>query len=147
MLILGFHVNPIPKSLQELNAFTFDNKSIVHYSIFGFTIIIPLFIIFSLIQCIRTKIKRKWLWLLFILIGIGQITLNWTDGNVGFNPLSIQLLGAGVLKASMFAPWTFTVSIPLGAIWFTIKRSNIKWHEKMDKAIKEIDDAIDIEAN
>lgn len=61
---------PIPQSLETLNAFTFKNKGMLHIVFLILSIITPIFILTVLVICVRTKIKkRKWLWIIFILLG------------------------------------------------------------------------------
>jgi hypothetical protein len=124
--VFGINVNPIPKSLEELNAFTLKGKGAIHYVIFVTAIIVPVFIIWTIIICARTKIRRKWLWIIGILIGIGRINLNWTTGQLGFQLIAFQIPGAGIVKMGLYAPWILTVSIPVVAIWFLIKRQKIQ---------------------
>lgn len=127
--VLGINVKPIPKSLGELNAFTFAGKRVQHYLILLLAIAIALFILAVLIICIRTKMrKRKWLWLIFILLGVGKLGLNWTTGQILFNPLSfnIQLFGSAALKQGLYAPWVISISLPLGAIIFLVRRKNLR---------------------
>ncbi len=85
-------------------------------------------ILASLILRIRTKIgKRKWLWIVFIPFGFGRLSFNWTTGRVLFNPLSVhfQLLGAAAVKHGLYAPWIISISVPLGAIVFLIRRKRL----------------------
>ena len=131
----GFHIYKIPDSLERLNSFSFKNKRIKNYLILLFTLLVPLFIIISLVLCIKSKIKKKWLWILFILFGIGKLGINWTTGQILFNPLSIniQLLGSACFKAGMYAPWIISTSFPLGAIIFLIKRKKLLIQKKENK--------------
>lgn len=124
--VLGINVNPIPKSLGELNAFTLSGKGIQHYVLLVIAVIVPIFIGWALILCARITIRRKWLWILFILVGVVRLKLNWTTGQMGFQPIAIQLFGSGVAKMGLYAPWILTVTFPLGAILFLIKRRNLQ---------------------
>ena len=126
--VMGITVNPIPASLGELNAFTFENKGIRHYIMLLGAVVIPIFILFALIVCIRTKMKKKkWLWIIFILLGVGKLGLNWSTGQILFNPFSIyvQLLGTGIIKQGIYAPWIIITSLPLGAILFLLRRKKL----------------------
>jgi hypothetical protein len=124
--VMGINVNPIPKSLGELNAFTFEGRGLMHYCILIGAIVIPIFILFVLVVCIRTKMKkRKWLWIIFIILGIGGLTINWTTGQLSFNPLNFQLLGAGCYKPELYAQWTISIAFPLGAILFLLRRKKL----------------------
>ena len=124
--LLGLHVNPIQKSLAELNAFTFRGKGPIHYVLFAFAILVSVFIIWTTVLCARTKIQRKWLWIIFILFGLTKLNLNWTTGQIGFQPISFQMPGAGLMKQGLYAPWILTASFPLGALLFLRKRKTLK---------------------
>jgi len=87
--IFRFQMNTIPKSLEEINAFTLSGKSFHHYIILLIAIGIPVFIICTIVLCIRTKMKRKWLWIIFMLFGFGRYSFNWTSGQMGFQPLGV----------------------------------------------------------
>ncbi len=124
-VVAGIHVKPLPDSLQNINRFTFKDKGIAHYAIFLLAIAVPLFIVAVLFLCIKTPMpKRKWLWVLFILAGVAQVTLNWTDGSFNVNPISFQLFGAGFLRGSPYAPWMLSISFPLGALVFLFRRNS-----------------------
>jgi hypothetical protein len=123
--IIGFHVDGLFDSLENLNKFTLVGKNLLQYATLAFAILVPLFIVYTLVLCIRTKMKkRKWLWIIFILIGIGKFTVNWTNGHASIGLLYFQLLGA-----SSFAPpygaWLISVSLPLGAILFLVRRNRL----------------------
>jgi hypothetical protein len=68
--------------------------------------------------------KKKWLWLIFIVLGIGKLVVNWTTGQVFFSELAIQL-PAGGAGAQAYGPWQVYASIPLGAITFLIRRKRL----------------------
>ena len=109
-VVTGVNVQPLRDSLENINRFTFEGKGGVHYAVFAVAVIVPLFVLSALVLCVRTPIpKRKWLWILFVLVGFAQLTLNWSDGNVNINPLSVQLFGASFWKAGPFAPWLLSV--------------------------------------
>lgn len=124
--VIGVNVNPIPRSLGDLNAFTLSGKSIKHYMLMTIAVIVPIFIIFTIVVCVRTKMRKKWLWVLFILIGVAGLKLNWTTGQIGLQPISFHLLGSGISKMGLYAPWILTISFPLGAVMFLIKRNKLQ---------------------
>ncbi|MFN7260002.1 MAG: hypothetical protein ACK5TU_08910 [Cyclobacteriaceae bacterium] len=113
-------------SLTEIHSFTLDKKGLVHYLFIFFAILIPVFILVTLVFTIRAKLSRKWLWIIGILLGFVKFSLNWTTGQVGFQIISFQLLGAGFSKAGLVAPWTLSFTLPIVAVIFWIKRYNDK---------------------
>jgi hypothetical protein len=124
--VVSVYVQPVSDSLQILNQFTLRNKSIVHYLVLAACILIPLLIVITTVLCVRTRVRRRWLWIIFILIGFVQVRFNWTTGAFDVQPLSFSLLGAGWFRASSYAPVVFTFAFPLGAIFFLICRSRLR---------------------
>jgi hypothetical protein len=123
--IIGFNIYPLTDSLENLNRFTLAGKNLLQYVTLAFAILIPIFSLYALVLCIRTKMeKRKWLWIIFILIGIGKFTVNWTTGQWNIAPLSVQLLGAASF-APPYGAWLISISLPLGAILFLLKRKKL----------------------
>ncbi len=117
--LMGIKVEPMEHSLEHLNQLTFSSKGVMHYLVFVCLILFPLFTIWTFIKCWKMKtIKRRKLWLLFILIGIGALQLNWATGQALIQVLSIQLLSASFFTAGPYSPWIFGISLPLGAIMF-----------------------------
>jgi hypothetical protein len=123
----GIHFLPSKQSLASTNRFTFEGKGFAHYVVFALAIAIPLFIVYALVVCARTKFpKRKWLWLLFVAVGFVQFQFNWTNGAWGVQPVSFALLGAGFAKTGPVAPYIFTLAFPLGAIIFLAMRRSLQ---------------------
>lgn len=120
--ITGFRVVPMAKSLQETHAFSLQGINPMRALFLAGAVAIPVFVITTLVVCIRTKIpKHKWLWIIFILLGFMKLSLNWTTGEVGFQSLAFQLFGASAF-AQPFMAWTIGLSLPAGAIAFWIRR-------------------------
>ena len=126
LTVTGIHVMPHKQSLEAQNAFSLAGKSWLHYIVFGLAVIVPLFILYAIVVCARTKIaKRKWLWILFIALGFFKLQLNWTTGAWAIQPVYFLLLGAGFTKAAPAAPLFLSVAFPLGAVLFLLKRRSI----------------------
>jgi drug/metabolite transporter (DMT)-like permease len=115
------------ESLESKNRFTLVGKSTIQYAVLVTAIAAVLITIYSLIVCAKTKLsRRKWLWVLFILVGFGKIAVNWATGEWGVAPFSVQLFSASAF-APLYGPWTIAASIPVGAIAFLIyKRSRLE---------------------
>lgn len=122
--VIGLNVYRTRASQKQLNKFNLSGKSAIHYLVLILAITAPLFILLTMYFCIITPIpKRKWLWVLFVLVGVGTISINWTTGQYAIQPLSIKLFSASAMSAGPFSPWIVSASIPLGAILFWFKRN------------------------
>jgi len=131
LTITAFDGRVFETSLTETHSFTFKDKGFVHYLFILFAVLVPIFILVTLFFAIRTKMDKKWLWIIGILLGFVKFSLNWTTGQVGFQTLSFQILGAGLTKSGLVAPWTISFSLPVIGIYFWIK----KYLDKRDEAM------------
>jgi hypothetical protein len=124
--ILAFRVSTIADSLEHNNRFSLVGKSVLQYGILGLALAAPIFSFYVLAFCLRTKnLNRKWLWAIFILVGVGKLGVNWTTGALIFTPLAVQVpCGGATTTMGVYGPWVVTVNLPLGAILFLRKRSH-----------------------
>jgi hypothetical protein len=126
--IIGLNVNPLPQSLEASHQFTLGGKTAVYYGVLALAALAVIVTFFALVLCVRTRIaKRKWLWIIFILVGFGKFSLNWTTGHWVFMLLSIQLFSASAFS-QMYGPWIVSVSFPLGAVCFLVRRKQLIAH-------------------
>lgn len=133
--LIGFSTNKLKDSLEHANLFTLAGKSPLQYLVLAAAVLIPLFCIFALVLCARTPIpKRKWLWIIFILLGVGTLSVNWTTGQWGCMPISVMLLGASMTKP-LFGAWTLSISVPLGAIWFLARRGTFLRESRITRSL------------
>jgi hypothetical protein len=121
--LVGLRWESAPLDLSERYPFMIAGVPPLYYGVLGLAVAMPLFILYSAIVCFRRKPHRRWLWLLFILLGIGKLSVVWVPGPlnldyVRISPLSVQLLGAGIKKMPIYDPWVLSVSFPLGAAVF-----------------------------
>lgn len=124
--IVGFNVYPQSASLEVQNKFALSGKSVLQYFVLALVGLVPLFTLCVLVLCLRTKLKgRKWPWVVFIILAVGKLAVNWTTGAWAFAPASVQLFGASAM-APLYGPWTLAVSFPLGAIVFLFMRDRLR---------------------
>lgn len=129
--IIGLHVYPQSTSLEERNKFSLARKAPIEYLVLVLVVVVPLFIIYSLIVCIRTKLRgKKWPWVLFILFGFGKLAVNWTTGEWSFGLLTVQLFGASG-AAQLYGPWILAASMPVGAIIFQLNKNKLSAPESI----------------
>ncbi len=125
------NLQPVSDSLRVLNRFTLNNKSPLQYLFLLTCILVPLFIIATVVICLCSSVRRRWLWIIFILFGIMQLQLNWTTGETGLQPISFLLLGASFFRSSSYAAIVFSFGIPVGAIVFLALR---RWLRRNDES-------------
>jgi hypothetical protein len=83
------------------------------------TALSPLAMLAALVAVIRApRFKRKWLWAIVALVGVGSVTLNWSTGQWGFQPIAVALIGAGASTQGFlgFYPYFLKFALPVGAI-------------------------------
>lgn len=138
LLITAFDGRILDDSLSKAHEFSLKDKGFLHYLFLFFAILIPIFILISLIFVIKTKrLKRKWLWIIGVLFGFIKFSINWTTGQVGFSLINISILGSGYSKSGNIAPWILSFSLPIVAIIFWYKRY---WDKKEADAQKRLDE-------
>lgn len=131
-------------SLSKSHTFSLKDKGFLHYLFLFFAILIPIFIIVTLIFAIKTKLTKKWLWIIGILFGFIKFSINWTTGQVGFSLINISILGAGFSKSGNIAPWILSFSLPIVAIIFWYKRY---WDKREAEAQKRLDERMKVQEN
>jgi hypothetical protein len=120
--ITALTVQEITAPLEQINRFTLSGKSGVQYLVLAAIPIVALITLMALVLCIREKgIKLKWLWIIFILLGIGAFGVNWKNGDTGLQIASMQLFSASAIAAP-YGPWILRISLPLGALIYLIRR-------------------------
>jgi hypothetical protein len=123
--IVGFNVYPRSQSLEDQNRFSLIGKSGLQYVALIATAIAALLSLYALVLCIRTKLTgRKWVWIIFIALGFGRFAVNWSTGQWNFAPLTVQLFSA-LAFAPFYGPWTISFSLPIGAIAFLLRRTQL----------------------
>jgi hypothetical protein len=121
--IWSLHVEPLRESLEQFNAFTFSGKSWLHYFVLLALILALATTLHAFVLCLRTAgLRRKWLWVIFILVGFCAFSLNWTSGEFHVYILHANLFSASVFRNGFAGPWFVTFAIPVGAIMFLRKR-------------------------
>ncbi len=117
----------------------FSELSLSHKIFGAAAILVPLFVLCTLIAMFRTpRVKRRVLWTLFIaLVCYPQFAINWSSGawwlaspamqtsesGVHLSLFDFMLLGAGIAREGMFGPWIVSVCVPLGALFFWYRRA------------------------
>lgn len=117
--------NALHESLRETHAFDRGPKLARHYLMLLGTVLVPVFCAYSAYACFRQRPRRRWLWLLFILLPVGMVQLNWTTGEWNYQLLSFSLLGATAMRASPYTAWVLSLGFPLGALTYWLNRRQL----------------------
>lgn len=124
--IAGLHTFEISAPLQAVNALRFADKAPRHFIFLAALIGMALFTIATAFVCWRTVMGRgKYLWLLIIILGFGEVAINWTSGLVYLDPVALELFGVG-FDRDLSGVWTLQIGLPLGAILFWVFRAKLK---------------------
>lgn len=126
--VTNFDGQALKAPLSELTKFTFADKPTVSYIFLLFSVLVPIFILTTLIIMLRSAIKRKKkiIWALIILfISFPTFIVNWNTGEIDFKLLNFVLLGAGFGKSAIYLPWLISLGIPIGGLLFWIRRDNL----------------------
>jgi hypothetical protein len=126
-VIFGMEVKPLAASLEETSRFDLQGKSALQYGVLIGALVCLGMSLLALILCIMEKgLRRKWLWILFILFGIGQLSVDWNSGAQEFSPLHLLLFSASAVSPG-YGPWVVSIAFPLGAAWYLARRVLNHW--------------------
>ncbi len=124
--ITSFYVEPESESLEAANRFTLRGRQPVQYVILSAGIVSIAVMLYALVLCIRTPMeKRKWLWIVIILLGLGKVAVDWTSGEISYHIFWISIPPAW-MGAELYGAWIVTVSVPLGALPFLVLRGRLR---------------------
>ncbi len=128
MVIQGMYIEPIPGPLSEINAFTLKGKTIRHYAMLIFVIGIPLFVLYTLYLCYNSTWHMKWVWLVAMIPGIGNISLNWTSGKLALNIVSVSSIWSPAFRDGQSGALYLTFAIPIISMAFFYKYRKLGKH-------------------
>lgn len=136
LLVTSINVYQIPDSQKVLTAFANAEITFTKVLILIFTFVSPILMFITCISVYRTELLNKWRWYLLSFVGIGSVAINWTTGEVFTKVATIKLLGFSATAASEYAPFIFSLTLPIGAIIYWSKRSQLIDKAMANKAIK-----------
>ena len=110
---------------ESMNRFTLRGESWPHYAILLMALFSVGLAVYALVLCIRTHIqKRKWLWIIITILGIGKLGIQWSSGELWDKIFHVSILPAG-WGFDPESPFMYA-SIPAGAILFLLLRSRLR---------------------
>lgn len=123
--IYGLHLKPQTASLEQVNALTFAGKSRTHYLFAGAAVLVFVFWAVSVFACLFTPMaRRKWLWVIFVLLGFLGLNLNWTTGQLSFLLINVSVPAVRAWH-NFYGPWIIQIAFPVGAIVFWLRRGTL----------------------
>ena len=121
----GFNYKPTGKTYSELYKFPLWNLSVFHY-IFALAAFFLMYLTFTtLIMCLESGVKLKWLWVIFISLGFGTLSIVWRESplfepTIEFNLTAIIFFSTSAVKAPLDTPMLLSLAFPIGAIVFRL---------------------------
>jgi hypothetical protein len=123
--ITDLSVYPESMPLESLSRFTLRGKGLLHYAILLMGLLSVGLALYALLACIRTPIRRrKWLWIIVTILGIGKLGIDWSSGELWYKIPHIAILPAG-WGFNPESPFVYA-SVPAGAIVFLLMRSRLQ---------------------
>jgi len=123
--ITDLTVQPESLPLASMRRFTLRGKGLLYFVILLLALLSVGIAIYALALCIRTPIqKRKWLWIVIAILGIGKLGIEWSSGELWYKVLYLSILPAGYGFDSE-SPFVYA-SIPAGAILFLLLRRRLQ---------------------
>lgn len=125
--LIAFNVAP-----QEQTALTYSGTlghmqgaNLLQWFVLILGLITWVFVILVFVDCCRTKIKRKILWLILIALGCLILSLSMTNGmlNLRFNIGLYLMISFLMLYGN--GSWQFSLLIPIGAILYLCMKKEL----------------------
>ena len=114
--IIGMVINPLAGPLKAQPEFGLRGKTPLHYGVLVAAVLALALVLVALIRCIRERdLPKKWLWVLFILVGVAQFSIDWTTGQWQFNYFWVLLFSASAVFQP-YGSWVVSVGLPAGAL-------------------------------
>jgi hypothetical protein len=126
--IVALNVQELEFPLEEQAGFSLEGKTPAEYALLLAAIVFAVLTLVALIVCVLEKgLQRKWLWIIFILVGFGQLSVYWNAGTWRFAAAHLTLFSAGAVSRG-YGGWVISVGLPVGAAvylarWFLNHRA------------------------
>lgn len=132
--ISGFHVRP-----AEAAGPAKMSAGAIGWAVTGVGIAAWVFVLWMVVDCLRRKMKRKWLWVPLILLLFMGFHLSLIQGNAAFRVNFGLLLGLSNLTAYSDGSRALTLYLPLGAIAYFLNRSKLTRKEPVAEVEHEME--------
>ena len=123
--ITNLWVNQESTTFESRNKFTLRGKSWLHYTFLLMALLASGLTLYALVQCIRTPIRRrKWLWIITTILGIGKLGIEWSSGDLWHKVLYLSILPLG-WGYDRNGPFIY-VAVPVGAFLFLLMQNRLR---------------------
>lgn len=121
-VVMGASLTPIVQPLEQYYETHFLGQSRTHYVVAATAVVLMILNLYALARCIvMQELRRKWLWIIFILFGLGSIEFDWTEGTFNINPLFVAMPIVRFAQ-SAYQPFIIELSVPIGTFVFLMRR-------------------------
>jgi len=122
----GLWFNDAKASFQDSADFDLAGRPIFHYLFLAAAFAVLLWSSFVAVECAFRQERKKWLWILFILMGVMHLSINWLPGpwdqvNFHIEFFKVYLPMAGTYKLPLYDPWRVFLCLPLGALIYSLR--------------------------
>lgn len=121
--ITGLYIQKVAGGPREANSFSLTKASAAGWAMLAAMLAAVGVTIAAIFRIWRSgQFSRRWLWTFGSLIGLTTLRMNWSSGEVSFQPISFQLLSVSAFKSPIYAPWILAVSVPIVALIALLRR-------------------------
>lgn len=122
-LLTGIYVQPTATDPRQINGFSLAQAGARQWTMLAAMLSALVVTIAALVRVWRSGLfPRRWLWTIGAIIGVMTLKLNWSTGELSFQPISVQLFSVSVSKQPVNAPWMLGLSLPLFALIALFRR-------------------------
>ena len=115
LVVTGIYLESIDAPLEEITRFTFDGKSSRHYAFFFLALAVPLFVLYAMYLAYRSGTHMRWIWIICMFPGTGNVSINWVSGRFSSNIFSISTLWAPFYRDGLSGASYITLAVPFVA--------------------------------
>ena len=134
--ITAVQLRQAPVGIAKAFDFGLTGKKAYQYIFLFLMALAPAFGIWGLYALWRARdIKWKFFWILAMLLGFMDLTMDWRSGDVVLNIAYIHPLWVYARKFGPLSPWMLSTSLPLAAIAFLLgyRRLERPWDPPKDQ--------------
>ena len=134
--ISAVQLHQAPAGISHAFDFGLVGKKYYQYVFLVLMVMSPGFGIWGLVALWRARdLKMKFLWVLAMLIGLTDLTMDWRTGDVVLNLAFVHPFWIYARKFGPLSPWMLSTSLPLASIAFLLgyRRLERPWNARKDE--------------